>query len=530
MSSILTNTSAMVALQTLRGVNQNLATTQDQISTGKKVGTAKDNAALWAISKVMESDVKGFRAIQENLSLGSSTVAVARKASETTTELLTEIKQKVVAAQEENVDRAKIQADISALREQIASVTGAAQFNGLNLVDNMRTETVLSSLDRSGGGVQASRIEVAAQDLTMRQQVFGTGGVRAGMIETAATDVAAADGAGVAGRDFSIGGTPDNGTASITFTLGSLGGDSLDPVTLSVDVSDTDTTGAVADRFRQAINENLTLQSLGVRVEGAGDAVNIRLEGEARMRGVDFSSAAGSSGVTGLPEAAGNIAANFGTFTLSDGTIRAGDSYRVQFGDEVFEYVANERDSRASITDAFVRQINESSQFFAVQGNDGEVRVTALTTDARNASNLAREINGTAGGGLSDLSRIDVADFSSLSGGPSGTTPFSQLSAAEQRELISASLENQLNQIEGLIQTSIDAAAAFGSVEKRIEIQQDFVGSLTDSLRAGIGTLVDADMEEASARLQALQVQQQLAIQSLSIANQAPQNILSLFR
>ena len=133
MSSILTNTSAMVALQTLKGVNTNLEKTQSEISTGKSVATAKDNSAVWAISKVMESDVKGFKGISESLSLGESTVAVARNAAETTTDLLTEIKGKIVAAQEENVDRNKIQTDISALRDQINSVVGAAQFNGLNL-------------------------------------------------------------------------------------------------------------------------------------------------------------------------------------------------------------------------------------------------------------------------------------------------------------------------------------------------------------------------------------------------------------
>jgi flagellin len=79
-------------------------------------------------------------------------------------------------------------------------------------------------------------------------------------------------------------------------------------------------------------------------------------------------------------------------------------------------------------------------------------------------------------------------------------------------------------------QTAIDAAAAFGSVQGRIDTQASFVSKLTDALKAGIGSMVDADMEEASARLQALQVQQQLATQALSIANQAPQNILSLFR
>jgi flagellin len=81
-----------------------------------------------------------------------------------------------------------------------------------------------------------------------------------------------------------------------------------------------------------------------------------------------------------------------------------------------------------------------------------------------------------------------------------------------------------------MIATAIDSAAAFGSAQGRIETQSDFIGKLTDALKSGIGSMVDADMEEASARLQALQVQQQLGVQSLSIANQAPQSILSLFR
>ncbi len=133
MSSILTNTSAMVALQTLKGINSGLAKTQAEISTGKSVASAKDNAAVWAISKVMESDVQGFKGISDSLALGESTVAVARKASETITDLLTKMKGKIVAAQEDNVDRDKLQTDVDALVKQITSVVGAAQFNGLNL-------------------------------------------------------------------------------------------------------------------------------------------------------------------------------------------------------------------------------------------------------------------------------------------------------------------------------------------------------------------------------------------------------------
>mgnify|MGYP000900319093 FL=1 len=169
MSSILTNNGAMVALQTLKSINSNLSDTQSLISTGKSVATAKDNSAVWAISKVMESDVKGFNAISDSLNLGSSTVAVARNAAETVTDLLTDIKGKIVAAQESNVDRSKIQTDITALTDQIKSVVGAAQFNGLNLVDGSQAAgvNILSSLDRnSSGGVSASNIAISSQNLS----------------------------------------------------------------------------------------------------------------------------------------------------------------------------------------------------------------------------------------------------------------------------------------------------------------------------------------------------------------------------
>ncbi|MGV6810871.1 MAG: flagellin N-terminal helical domain-containing protein [Brevirhabdus sp.] len=94
----------------------------------------------------------------------------------------------------------------------------------------------------------------------------------------------------------------------------------------------------------------------------------------------------------------------------------------------------------------------------------------------------------------------------------------------------SANLAADLATAEGLLSNAIDAAASLGVSEKTLEGQQAFLDSLTDTLDSGIGAMVDANMEEEAARLQAYQVQQQLATQSLSIANQAPQNILSLFR
>ena len=84
------------------------------------------------------------------------------------------------------------------------------------------------------------------------------------------------------------------------------------------------------------------------------------------------------------------------------------------------------------------------------------------------------------------------------------------------------------------IQTSIDninaAMTEFGAKSKAMELQRTFVDKLADTIETGIGNLVDADMARESARLQSLQVKQQLGIQALSIANQSPQNILALFR
>ena len=170
MSSILTNTSAMVALDTLRGINKNLATVQSEISTGKKINSAKDNAAIWAISTVMSTDVESFKQISDSLSLGSSTVGVARTAAEKVTSLLQNMKELVVTAQGENVDRTKIQTDIEELRQNISSIVGSAQFNGLNLIDGSSSADVniLSSLDRdSAGNVTASYIAVERHDLSL---------------------------------------------------------------------------------------------------------------------------------------------------------------------------------------------------------------------------------------------------------------------------------------------------------------------------------------------------------------------------
>ncbi|MCT4555163.1 MAG: flagellin [Pelagimonas sp.] len=430
MSSILTNNGAMVALQTLKSINAGLATTQSEISTGKSVATAKDNAAVWAISKVMEADVEGFKGISDSLNLGQSTVAVARQASETVTDLLTEMKGKIVAAQEENVDRAKIQSDINALRDQIGSVTGAAQFNGLNLISNLETTAgsgsvnVLSSLDRSGSGVTSSDINVRKQDLSTQ-------------------------------------------TASLTGTWTATAGDNG---TLNATQTDTLTVGAPS---------------------AAGSVFAISLNG-IDTDNSSFVQADLRTGAAILPANAGEL-------------------------DEIM-YVSKEGDTAADVAKGLAQAFaiyaagnNIDSDVLTITQNGSSLDIASTVTDGTdtiqvqiNTGNAGAGASAEIGGGLGEVANIDVTS--------------------------DAGADAALVAIEFMIQNSIDAAAEFGSVQGRLDTQQDFVSGLTDALKSGIGTLVDADMEEASARLQALQVQQQLGVQALSIANQAPQSLLSLFR
>ncbi|MCR9223688.1 MAG: flagellin, partial [Hyphomonas sp.] len=415
MSSILTNNSAMVALETLRGINKDLAMVQSEISTGKKVSSAKDNAAIWAISTVMSTDVESFKQIQDSLNLGNSSVGVARSASEQITSVLQDMKELIVSAQEENVDRTKIQTDIAALRDQVGSIVGAAQFNGLNLIDGASSEdvSVLASLDRtSAGTVNASYISVARADLSISNS------------STAATY----GGTGVTDTSLIDNGGTNAGTAD----------------TVADAATQVITIASVADGngYRIELDDTGTNNSIGTRtfeyVAGSGDSAN-------------------------------SVAANLET-QLSNFLSATGQT----------DYTVSRTDDAISITN----------------NSGAAVDITSFSSTGGTA--------GVSAGGLGDLATIDV------------TTDTGATAA--------------LTSIETLLGQSIDAAAGFGSAQKRIDTQSEFVQTMVDSLTTGIGGLTDTDMEAASAKLQALQVQQQLGTQALSIANQAPQSQLSLFR
>ncbi|MBE2278016.1 MAG: flagellin [Rhodobacteraceae bacterium] len=508
MSSLLTNTSAMVALQTMKSINTNLNSIQKEISTGKSVATARDNAAVWSISKVMEADVKGFKAISDSLSLGSSTLTVAREASEKVTDLLTQMRGKIVAAQEQNVDREKLQTDIVALRDQVASVVGAAQFSGLNMISGTEDVSFLSSLDRSPSGVTASKITVARQDMGTGAGVYGTG---ASLAPNAVASAATATSTGNT-ADVTFAGTwAANDTAQLT-----IGGVVVNHTAAGASVTD------IATAFAGAIN---ALGLDGVSASNAAGVLTITSTRGFEGLAITQSSVSAGGGTSDITAVNGAAPASPNTASAStidqraetigfstSAQVTAGDGYRVTLGTSSYTYIAGKGESMEDVARGLKIAIDSGSpegvKTRVTQNETTGAWVLNVDNDGTGNASLALSVTGNAdgeaSGGLFGLDSIDV------------TT--------------NAGAETALSNIETMISRSIDAAAAFGSAQGRIDTQSDFIGALTDALTAGIGTLVDADMEEASARLQALQVQQQLGVQALSIANQAPQNLLSLFR
>ena len=313
MSSLMTNSAAMTALQTLSATNKQMDITQNRISTGYRVSDAADNAAYWSIATTMRSDNKALGAVQDALGLGAATVDVMYTALNSTVEVVSEIKAKVVAASQPGVDRGKIQSEINELQNQLRNIAASAVFNGENWLQ----------FDSTDAGASADREIVSS------------------------------------------------------FTRTASGAVSLE--TTTVDIGNT------------------------LLVDSSAD--------------------------------------NEGILDL------------------------------------------DRSAAFDFQG-------TTVTGD----SLLTLNISG-------------VAD-----------------------EDFAADMELAVGLVDAVLSDITDAATNLGAIKNRIGLQQDFVSALKDSIDRGVGQLVDADMNAESTRLQALQVQQQLGIQALSIANGNSQNILALFR
>ncbi|EEA92610.1 flagellin [Pseudovibrio sp. JE062] len=386
MSSLLTNSSAMVALTTLRGINDSMATTQNRISTGMRVADASDNAAYWSIATTMKSDNSALSAVKDSLGLGAATVDVAFTAMDQTVDIVSQIKDKLTAATNGTVDRGKIQADIEQLQKQLETIASSATFSGENwLQQNMETDALNKEIAGSFTRDAAGNTQIENIVVDTRTTV---------LVDTRTTG--------------------DN-TGILT---SNLVGDTHGAITMTA--GDIDTLVVPAGAGGDGIHRKAMEAAIRNAFEGSADKAN---------------------------------------FDVTD---------------------------------------NTRPEFALIAGVEARLE----------------ELSGVAvGSGIDPISFLDL-DISTLGNN------------AVDNGILAA----YIDVVDGQLSAITDAATELGSAKARVDMQKEFASNLSDAIDRGIGQLVDADMNAESTRLQALQTQQQLGIQALSIANSGSQNILSLFR
>lgn len=161
--SVNTNPGADLGIQQLSRTKRELLNTGNRITTGLKINGPKDDAATYAIAQALRGQVAGATAVKGALSAGESTVATALAAGQTVSDLLIEMKAKIVQGNQSGLDassRNAINNDLAALSENLSTIVSTAEFNGANLIEGGASDLfVLSAED-------GSTITVSAQDLS----------------------------------------------------------------------------------------------------------------------------------------------------------------------------------------------------------------------------------------------------------------------------------------------------------------------------------------------------------------------------
>ena len=412
MTSILTNTAAMSALQSLSATQRQLSMTQAQVSSGLAVANASDNAAYWSIGQTMSAQVSGMAAAQEAEDLVGSIAAVTKAALTQVLAALNGMKGDFVTAREAGVNLSQLQSDIAARQANIRTVAASATFNGQNwLIGSASISTTINIEDSYDS-------------------------------------------------DYATWLSENNHTAPMSLV----------------------------------VNDSITYDAVATKVDGHGNASSQTVN--ASLSRVLYDQTYGSQS------------------TLS----------RTAIG-------AIEPDEERYVTGVSA----SGTQYGFIPVGDFELFTSGPST--RTVNHITTWTDGTtisdnndlppwfSHAGLPSAATGGILDQSVTMGGTSSTLLDLSLSEASSQDLIGGS-----NAVQNAIDGVTSALASLGGVETWIANQQTFNASLSDALTSGIGSLVDADMNVASTRLQALQTQQQLGIQALSIANQNSQLVLKLFQ
>jgi flagellin len=419
MSSVNTNYSALVALQNLSTTTRQLDEVQNRINTGLKVSSAKDNGAVYAIAQAQRSRVAAISSVTDGIDRTTNVIDTGLAAGEAISDLLTQLKEKAVAAQAGDLSteqRAALATDFNELRNQITRIANSATFNGANVVNG-------TSL--AGG---ANPLRVLLSDIG--------GSVGTGNVQT------------ITGSGVQVG------------------------------------TAAIPSRTAQVVDTNGT--------------------------------------------------------TTTAGTITANDYFRLTVGSTTYTTQITGTTTIGDLVNAInastggraTAVYNDTTGVFTIQGQNDTDTITVGINSLQNGLGTAR-LSAFLGVGSSSsvadtrpstTATITAYDFTvGGSGALSGAASWDIATSA-------ASATTAATNIDTAITTLNSNLATLGAQSKALATQKSFLSKLSGAVQKGIGQLVDADLAAESARLQALQVKQQLGAQTLSIANQAPGIVLSFFR
>jgi flagellin len=285
---------------------------------------------------------------------------------------------------------------------------------------------------------------------------------------------------------------------------------------LSVDSSSTSykATQSVVSSFNRNANNQVSISTIDI------DITSISL--------FDANSAAGTDGI--LEGGTAGSATSDSAFTWTQGNLDNGSTLTVAVtvdGGSAQNVDINVADAANFSLSDLVAGLNAGlTGATASATSDGKLVLTSDSTGTTSTIALgaisSTKSDGTTAGTATIGFTTATATAGAATGGGIMDIDITNASAAD--------LTAYTNRVEAMSAKVTTAAANLGSVKSRIDMQQDFVKNLMDAVDRGVGALVDADMSQESTRLQALQTQQQLGIQALSIANSNSQSILSLFR
>lgn len=260
-NSVHTNKSALTALQNLNKTNDELGETQNRINTGLRINNAKDNAAVWAIAQGQRADIGALSAVKMSLQRATAIAEVAMTAGESISDLLVQLKEKVVSAMDTSLDtasRTALNSDFKAILRQISQMVVNSSFDGANLFSG------------AAGNIQFLANAEATSRLTLSTRTLALGGSNITITAAAAITTATMASTVLARLDASIG--------NVNQSLGNLGSETkqieghLKFVSRLSDVLDAGV-GNLVDA--DLAKESARLQALQVRQQLGAQALSI---------------------------------------------------------------------------------------------------------------------------------------------------------------------------------------------------------------------------------------------------------------